>query len=328
MQVQKAKQRVIFCGGTGMNIGGDPIFKDDPRCVYLDTSNQNLNSNTNEDNSYVIEVDTSSNDVHRRRATGAGGDREFIYPHVVPHIPSIMHNFGNADFYVVVFSMSGGSGSVIGPLVMSHLLQQGESVIGVVVRSLDDAVTIKNSWGTLKSFEGIAHLTHLPPVVAFHNNVAGVPQTEINQHAIQTIQDILFLTSQEHDRLDLMDVVNWVQFTKKHHLPAQLLELQIFDNRSEAAAVLEPLSVASLYADENKIVPFGSPLTVRTGIINDAEANPDDQLHFVINAVGIETISKDIEKARENMAQVKARMTRRASLISVDDKTTNTGLTF
>ncbi|MFO5890436.1 hypothetical protein ACLBSJ_31955, partial [Klebsiella pneumoniae] len=89
----------------------------------------------------------------RNRAIGMGKVRKAAAELISAHIPAIAHHFPAGDTNIVVYSMGGASGSTIGPSLVSHLQQQGEVVVSVVIGSYDSDISLRNSSGSLRSLD-------------------------------------------------------------------------------------------------------------------------------------------------------------------------------
>ncbi|ANM44810.1 GTPase activation domain-containing protein [Pseudomonas aeruginosa] len=325
--MSKVKTRIYFCGGAGFRIG--ELFHGYHEDVcYIDTSVQNKHKHNTDDNTIIIEADTKLADqTARKRAIGMGKDRKAAAELISSHIPAIAHHFPAGDANIVVYSMGGASGSTIGPSLVSHLQQQGEVVVSVVIGSYDSDISLRNSSGSLKTFEGVSSVSKVPMIINYHENVEGIPQSMVNQNILEVLNALVILFNQEHQSLDLMDITNWAHFHKHHDVPVQTVQLHVCFDRQEAQAILDPISIASLYTDPDRDVSISTVLTRTTGYA-DPEKYDFDQMHFVINGLSIEDIRKRLEERREMMNRAKANMRKRQSTLDVDDQATSSGLVF
>jgi hypothetical protein len=308
------KHRVYFCGGTGFNIGR-LMGPNDPRFAFVDTGDANITPDMQDSNIYLLEG------LH-----GAGSDRSYSYPKAAPQIPSVLAEFPGVEFNIVVFCAGGGSGSVIGPLLARSLLKDGLSTVLVVVG--DD--TAKKQWSntrdTLKGLEVNAVELKLPVVMHYLENKTGVSFAETNDRAAWGIDLLLTLSSQNNHRLDTKDVQNWLQYSRLHPIEPQLSTLFITDSRAEAAGVLEPIAIASLFADEAKETTFGEAYSKTAGFPIDPDAMDCDQAHFVINVIGVDEIHNTLSERGQAMARTFGAYRTRKPMTDVDDNLTSDGL--
>lgn len=310
------KRRLYACGGFGVNLAQH--FEDQFEVAYIDTSQSNRTENLDINQCYFVEG-----------LDGSGQWRKLNYPVVSPLIPDIIERFPSGDFNLVLFSAAGGSGSVIGPLLIRDLLLRGETVVAVMAGADDAARTNQNTLDTLKSLETISANTEQPVVLSYHQNTAGVPRSRVDEHVTYILMALADLTSQENRELDTQDVTNWIQFQTVTSMEAQLAMLQVFDSRAEAKNVVEPISVASLYMDEDMDNPFGTPHYATKGYPRQAlTAVEGQQLHFIINTAEVEDITNRIQERAVELARTHASQRQRRAIVDQDDNHTSDGMVF
>ncbi|BEG72667.1 hypothetical protein [Pseudomonas phage PA1C] len=310
----KVKTRVYCCGGAGLNIGVNLQWH--PDLVYIDTCDKNVSSSHDIDRVFLTEG-----------TRGAGKNRAFIMPKVRHQIAPFLERYPAGDFNIVLFSMGGGSGSVLGPLIVSALAKAGETVIPVVVSGIESTEVLQNDIDTMKTLEGIAAATNTPINICPIENVNGVPYSEIDKDAVFAVHALIYLSNQKHERLDVLDLDHWARFTSKHsYIQPQLCELHIHTSRQEAASVPEMISVASLYTDASKEVAYGNPFVRTVGIASpDDEDALSEQLHFVINSVGIQERIKSLLDQKQEHHRQQVRYTQRAAIVDIDDNRSDDG---
>lgn len=307
------KIRIYACGGAGTNIVSQ-ISAEDAAVCYIDTSGANLTQDMNLDNVYRIEG-----------LNGSGGNRRENYHTIAKEIAPILERFPAGDFNIVVHSASGGSGSTIGPLVMKALLEQKAATVCVVIGADDSAIRVGNTINTLKSLESISLLTEQPVVMSYHENTSGVPRGSIDTEARYVLEALIILASQENRELDGQDVTNWVQYHKVSPVRPQLSFLNVHDSRQEAAKVVEPISVASLYDDPSKDNPFGTPHNSTVGFTN-GETQFGDQLHFVINIADVEENFNRLRERHTELNRHHSSYRQRKAMVDVDDALNGDGM--
>lgn len=317
VQLERQPTAIYFCGGTALNIGVELQDLKAPHC-FVDTSDRNLTEKHDKSKVFLTEG-----------TSGAGKNRKFIAPKIRPQINNILNRFPPADFNIVVSSTGGGSGSVIMPLIVSELIKKGETVVVVAISGTESTEVVDNSMNTIKTLEGIS-LTNGKVIPLVHlQNREGVPFTTINNEAEFYIHALCNLTTQTNERLDLQDVNNWINFNDKIGMQAQLCELHIFDNRHDANAVNEMISVASLYAEPEMEIAFGSPFVRTTGIMDsDNDELVAEQLHFVINTVGITEIMKELSDIKAEAHRHQSKYRARTALIAADENVDEDGFVF
>lgn len=309
------KTRLYCCGGTGVNIGrltdSDWFTR-----AFIDASQSNRTEGLPGEDCYFIEG-----------LDGSGGRRQENHPIIAAEIPAILETHPPGDFNVVLFSAGGGSGSVIGHLMMRDLLNQGQTAVAVVVGAEDSDIRVGNTIATLKSLELVSLRASQPIVMAYHQNTPGVPRGEIDSEVLYVLEALSVLTNQDNHGLDTMDLTNWVQYQKVSSLQPQLSALMVFDHRSQASQVIEPLSIASLYTDPDDANPFGNPHYATDGFPRSQSLpNESNQLHFVINTAEIEEFFKHLEERKAALGRAYNSQRQRRALIDVDDNATDDDL--
>lgn len=303
------KTCVITCGGAGMNIAAKLVDLPDVHC--FDTCDKN-----------ITDAHRNANVFLTKGTRGAGKNRKYILPLIRPQVPEIIAAIPEADFYIVVFSMGGGSGSVLAPLIIGQLADRKASFVSFVIGALETTEVLDNDIDTMKGLEAIALRKKLPIVVNYTPNAAGRTFDDINEEIADKVRKVVCLTNQNHARLDVHDIANWVRFTDKHsNLVPQVCELHIETDRKSASNVPEPIAIASLYLDPAMEYPFGDEIVNTVGIVKGDDLDvTDEQLHFIINSVGVVEIMKSMTDARREAARKQAQFVQRNPLLQPGDE--------
>lgn len=253
------KTRIYYCGGTGFNIGSTHGTSFAGAC-FLDSSDANMkDKQIPADRIYLIPG-----------TDGAGGDQAFMMPYARKHSDEMINRFEPGDFNIVVLGAGGGSGATIGIQVGRKLLEAGYPTVFIVVGGTDATRRIRNTTNVIKNLESVSLATKLPVIVHYVPNQPS--EAEADSQVLFALDALINLTDQTNARLDTQDVQNWVQYNAVCAVDPQLSMLYISDNRAEAAAVLEPISIASLYTDPAKNIPFGASFVRTVGFAtNDAK---------------------------------------------------------
>lgn len=302
------KMRIYGAGGFGINIAS--LFDRSPdnqepgyataHPVYVDTSRSNLKADLNDEHIFILDgVD------------GSGKIRRENHAQIGKSIKNLLQAHKPENFNVVIFSASGGSGSVFGPLIIKELLEQNLPVVAIIVGSDESAITAENTHNTLKSLESIAELAKLPVVMFYEHNDRGVKRSEVDEAVIQAVGRLSMLASRQNVGLDTRDITNWAQFTRPvPGVRPRLALLGIYDNNDDVDNIDRPIAIASLYrtSDDDKInvvpdyhcegypsLPPGDP--VSTGRTDGTTAFK--VLHYVVTIDGVQVIAKKVgEKVR------------------------------
>lgn len=308
------KCRVYCAGGTGMNLGTQITSPTHDVC-YIDTSSSNLSDAMDKEKVHKLQ------DVD-----GSGKNRKEHYDKILPEMETVMDRFPPAIFNIVLFSAGGGSGSVVGPLIVKALLEQKAATVAIVVGSDESSITVTNTINTLKSLESISAMTAEPVIMAYHENNAGVPLQAVDDEVLFVTEALGELCNQNNHGLDTQDLVNWVQYPKvAPGLTPQLSALAIFDSRQEAANQVEPIAIASLYDAPGKNNPFGTPFYATVGYPREPSGIAE-QLHFVINTADVEETFTRLADRQVELNKVLSSYRQRRSRVDIDDNLTGDGL--
>jgi len=308
------KTRVYAAGGCGINLGSQLQYPTAEVC-FIDTSGSNLSDRVDESAVHTI-----------KGIDGSGKNRRENYEPIIGEVDTVVDRFQPGDFNLVLFSASGGSGSVIGPLLLKNLLERAIPVVAVVVGADDSAIAVTNTINTLKSLESVSAVTGQPVVMAYHENTTGVTRQMIDDEVLFALEALCELTNQNNRELDTTDLTNWVQYQKvAPSIQPQLSSLAVFDSRQEAAKQVEPIAVASLYNDPSKDTAFGNPLYATVGYPRDG-MDIASQMHYVINTADVEDVFSHLTERQGELNKVYSQYRQRRTRVDVDDNLTGDGI--
>lgn len=309
------KLRIYGAGGAGTNRVSEFMQRQQPSAnrakimpSILDTSRSNLRgAKIPEDCLYLVpDLD------------GSGKLRHENHGEISKTIRQMLNQIPPQEFNLVVFSASGGSGSVIGPLIIKELIERALPVVGVVIGSYESVISSENTIKTLQSLESIAQNTQTPVVISYHHN-------ELNESRLVTDKSVdafmgLFstLVSGENLEIDYKDIENFINFTRVSGKP-QLATIHAASDEDTLNKVTAPVSIASLYTspDRHHAVTSADYVTVGYGDLSSYEL---DQLHFAITVNDIEKIVNDIRtKVRQIKDNQQSRIERDSLVDSIDE---------
>ena len=207
------------CGGCGINLGRNvEQNKEKPSDgfanisnYYVDTSDSNIDKNLIKgDNVYLIEV---SDDPNAPR--GSGKKRDSNYGVISERINDILLKFKpSTTLNVVIHSGSGGSGSVIGPLLVSELISRNQPVMVCMVGSHGSKIETQNSLRTLESYENIASLKKTPISAMYYENGVNLSRSEVDEKIRVSLILTALVFSGDIKELDDSDLRNFLDYTK------------------------------------------------------------------------------------------------------------------
>lgn len=310
--------RIYGAGGAGINIASQFLDKPEqpgyatPHPCFFDTSRSNMKAGISEKDTYVIEGKDGSGKIRRENASEIAGV-----------IKNALVKFKPMDFNIVVFSASGGSGSVFGPAVVGELLDKGAPTVAVVVGSDESSLTCQNTLNTLKTLEHKAKQAGVPVVMYYDHNNRGGRRTDVDRAMISAIGALSALASGQNDEMDSQDLVNWLQYQKSSTVEPRLAALQIYSSGSDAEAVTNPLSLASLYRQPDASMADIVPDYNTYGY---TKADGIEELHFVISVDSIANIGKKVMSTLEELETVRESRVKTESILSNDDDVDENGM--
>lgn len=245
-----AKIILHLCGGTGISLSksafesvaslGDGFS--DVEFNYLDASTRSIDKIPAEERRgkfwQVTKLKLTDAEIQ-----GGGGERRAIFQDIRNFIPKYIDEKGyhkriTGEYHMVVFSGSGASGSVIGPLLIDNLLATGIPVIAVVVGDSGNAMYAKNTLNTLSSINNMAMNRKKPLSVIYANNHSfgqgsgNAGEKHVNER-IRNIVSVLSLflsgNNLEIDQKDMEGFVDQSMYTTIT-VPAGLYGLSVFSN--------------------------------------------------------------------------------------------------
>lgn len=238
--------KIYACGGTGINIGsmfekmrgqrGDVLSSFD--ISYIDTSSSNIKyiEGVSEDNLYMI-----------KDLNGSGKLRSLNYEAVRDHAKSILLNHQPEKYSLVVHSGSGGSGSVIGPVLVSEMLQDSDiTPIVVMIGSQQSTIEASNTIKTIASYHSIAKKHNRPIAMVYYANTPGSSRDMTDKNVYSAILSLSILTSGKNRELDHTDVYNFINYNKVTTHPVDLVALDIMAPTVDVDPTLDVISAITL----------------------------------------------------------------------------------
>lgn len=290
--------RIYACGGTGLNIvrryrETKPLIDrmgmlSDERFTLIDSSLANLHNASGDDVFKLPDVD------------GAGKDRKAMVSVIKPHIPSIVVEHVPGDLNIVVFNTSGGTGSVIGPLLMLELLKQGHSVVGVVTGSPTSLKSSTNQLETLTDLERLVEVTGRPVVIHYTEsdpNKNIMENDVVSQFAIGALS---ILASGKNLHLDSADIRSMLDYNRvTHHEPA-LVQLSVYADAKHLQSAHN--SVYGYIALMNKITDVAPIVEAdydKTGYLPDTSDGYNCNFFYTVSADRLDETFKELRERRK-----------------------------
>lgn len=195
-----SKLTVYACGGTGLNIA-KRIGDLDVNVIYVDTSESNLRG-VKSNNVFLVED-----------MDGAGKVMKATYEQFKPIVADVLLKFPpSPNLNVVLGSTSGGSGSVMCPLLVSELVEQGYNAMGIGVMTDESTKEISNTLNSLMSYRGRSNAIGKP--IALYP-VQGMTRSQADQTVLHLISLLSLLVDKRHTaEFDTADLSSFLYFDR------------------------------------------------------------------------------------------------------------------
>ncbi|MDQ6988438.1 MAG: hypothetical protein Q9M19_01050 [Mariprofundaceae bacterium] len=219
------KMIIHYCGGAGINISkkihselanlGEGFCEVEPR--YIDTSVNNIGGLPPE---LLWKIDSSG--FSEGEIAGSGGERRTNSTEIVEDMKKYLDTHGHTDevtseFHVVVFSASGGTGSIVAPTIMSNLRTRNIPVLGVVIGDSGNGLSCKNTLNTIATLDHMSKTGIKKPMVIIyynnHNAVAeGAKDREdlVNSKILSALTITSLFLSGDNEDIDTKDMINFL----------------------------------------------------------------------------------------------------------------------
>lgn len=295
----KGQIHIYACGGGGINIGkeyhADGHSGDiaDFKVTYIDTSDSNMEDRMMTNAWLFDDLD------------GSGKIRESNASEIAKVVPDILNKFTPGDLNVVVFTASGGTGSVAGPLIMRQLLQRNCLTMGIVIGSHENDKTCLNTYGSLKTLDKFAKDTGKPVVIQYNTNEPGTPRSTVDREAHLMITALAMLASRRNHGLDTADLVSFFQFNKSTPVPACLARIHLFDDTEQFDKQMkDPISAAYLKRDHDDPQPLAHVPYSCDGFMPDY-AQTGNSLFFGIENASFNHVISDMAQKVDDIEKRK-----------------------
>ncbi|QXO10200.1 hypothetical protein pEaSNUABM37_00241 [Erwinia phage pEa_SNUABM_37] len=322
----KRVTRIYACGGGAIKITADLVDYtniagfSDTKVSRLDTSDKNLTPNMSQSSIFLLE-----------NADGSGKQRDHNYKPVVGAMSKILAQHQPEDYNIVLFTAGGGSGSVIGPVLVGELLQRKAPVIALVIGTTGDETQAQNSVNTIKSLGGIQAQHKRPLIFAYFEVNQNNSQSDVDRQVRALLPVLLNLLDSNNSIIDNKDIVNFLDWTNvRKDLPAQLACLEVYNgDELDELTGKAPITMASIYPDaERKYLPV-TPAYSTDGIRSELPAGHEFApvtLHYVIQAGPIKPIFAALENTLQRIRDTQRAQAETSNVVGNDDNVENTGM--
>ena len=281
---------IVFCGGTGANIGKQ-ISDLDISCCFVDTSKSNLKGV--KDDLIFVTPETD----------GGGKDRSLVYEKFKPHVEDILIRFKPSEqLNVVVSSLSGGTGSVVAPMIAKELISAGYNTIVIAIDSKHSVKEMDNTIKTLKTYQSFSDATKKAISMFYIENTS---RKEADQRAIWFINLLsLLVNKNKTTEFDTKDLSNFINFNKVTDNRPTVSVIEISGN--DAITPEKNTSIVStilVTKSTDSIIQPATPEYLATCIVTDDHyRNEDLRMDNILGKLSliVAELDKTIQEHKDN----------------------------
>jgi hypothetical protein len=231
---------------------------------YIDTSVSNLKSLGSPNIFLVEDMD------------GAGKNRSVAYENFKDISEDVLVRFKPSEqLNIVVGSLSGGSGSIIAPLLTKELLKKGHNVVVVALDSQTSVIEISNAQKTLKTYKSISETIDKPVSLFYIENTI---RAEADNRALKLISLMsLLVDKQATEEFDNSDLRSFLYFNRVTDNPATVSILQVTPNKDNDVEKGTSV-VGSLLITRDRSVRLSLPIPeyLATCVVTDDSYKSED----------------------------------------------------
>lgn len=237
----------IYCaGGAGFNVGSHFAKHRGQtergfasiETYFLDTSRSNMHDHITKENLYLLDG-----------TDGSGKVRASNYNSLVECSKEILHQFKPGDLNIVLHSTGGGTGSTLGPILVSELLSRGQMVVAIMIGSTASRIEVENTIKTLKSYESISAKRGVPVVAAYRQNGPKASRSQVDAEIQTGIVALAAVFSGENRELDSADLRNFLNYHTVTTFAPKLTGLEFFSESIHLGKNQTVVSLATLIDD-------------------------------------------------------------------------------
>lgn len=281
---------IYACGGTGINIGTQ-ITDLDIQVNFIDTSRSNLKSINSQDVFLIENMDGAG----KHRATTYDNFKNITEDVLIKFKPSPVLN-------IVMSSLSGGSGSVLAPLITKHLIENDYNTIVIGIDSKNSIIELDNAIKTLKTYKSISDMTKKSISLYYIENVT---RKKADEEAINFINLASMLVNKHIiEEFDTSDLKNFLNFNKVSDNSPSVGIIDINPN-TEIIPEKNTAIVSSILVTKDKqaVIKPVIPEYFSTCIIVDPNYRTEDmRINNVLGKLSIivDNLENEIKEYRDN----------------------------
>ena len=236
---------------------------------------------------------------------GAGKIRGAQAPVYEEFINQNYSRLPEADLYILVYTVSGGTGSVMGPRLARNLTENDQNVINAVMCTSGSHVDSKNTMNTMRGLGNHVKKLQKPIFLSFFDQEDHTLE-QADLAVCDMVMELNQISSFENSGLDTSDIHSFFNYPI-HGLPPQLTLVERFTDPEKLTEEYgRILTTLSLSEDKHLPIPEVGAVFNTKGVTN---FGLEGELHFVTSTVNMGMLAKRLqerfdehEKTRKSLA--------------------------
>ena len=259
---------------------------------------------------------------------GAGQVRGNMRPELIkPHVDLVLNRFNAGDINIVMHSCSGGSGSMIGPMLARALLEAGKPTVVSMIGDVTTQNFANNTANTIATYDNISRNVLRKPIVAtYSENTAGVLHQRINETIIKEIMEISVLFSGLVHGVDTKDLANLLDYTNIAQVDPELslIRTTLIENNdyTELMAKLQKSRVVAMARISNQSSSIDIPCSFRiegTFGHDFEDSNVQNRIYTVEQGYFVHEVQRHRDLVKQYQTAAAALSNKRIDLGHADD---------
>lgn len=281
---------LFACGGCGTNVAKQ-ISDLDIEINYIDTSNSNLKG-IKSDNIFILE-----------NIDGAGKDRSKTYEHFKDIASDVLIKFKpSSSLNVIISSLSGGSGSIIAPLITKELISQGHNTIVIGIDSKHSVKELDNTIKTLKTYQSIS--AGLKKAISLFY-IENTNRKDSDNRAIWFINLLSLLVNKQHtEEFDITDLSNFINFDRVTNNSPTVSIIEVNENEvitpeKNTTIVGSILLTTNKYSSIKPVIPEYQSTCI---VIDPQYKNEDIRVDNILGklSVIVDNLDRELKELHDN----------------------------
>jgi hypothetical protein len=190
--------RIIGAGGAGINLVRAACAAN-PDVVQVISTYDTSDANIKPTDTFKTMIIANGHGSGKLRSHNA----ESISNWVSENKRSIL---SDAGVTVCVFSLAGGSGSVVGPLIIQEHLLADKAVIAVCIVDMSTQIDADNTMKSLQTLTSISQNSYLP-VILVSNKCGRAEADKVILHQLSILYKMHTIMTVEHDKQDRINAL-------------------------------------------------------------------------------------------------------------------------